>query len=301
MAKKKLKITTWSETAIDEYVSALGLFECDRESEEFAILARSFIGEVVECKMKSNAKYAEMGKEIMEAVLLCLKKFDSSQGDFVHYLNVSLKNAENKYARNDERLKNPISLPSKRTIEEKKLIHWLKEHDWPYLTNQQMGILSKQFHIAIEKIKKIYEIEAFRKAESYLINDDGDEVAIDIPYIEEGFAPQEIEDFLDNQCRFLAEYIKEYPKKSILFSAIMTNQVSSVVLSVIAPGNQRRCFDILRRWDVFHEDVYRQCVKKNKHKLQGQEMATLLEKDNATISRAKDAFHEYLRSKIKNE
>ena len=299
MSKKKLKNHQWTEVAVTDFINELRLFECDRESEEFAIRARIFIGAVVECKTKSDSVYDKMGLELMRTIIDCLKSFEPSKGNFMHYLNASLKNAKNQYCRDKERQEVPYSLPKKQSKAEKKLFHWLKEHDWPYLTNQAMEELSEQFDVDKKIIENAYQIEAARKAESCYINDDDEAVSIEIADTEQGFSSLENEDVLDALCRFLVQYINEHPKKAILWSAIMTNEICSVVLSVYNQEEQRRKLAILEKWNVFHEEVYQKCMKKTECKLQGQELAQLLEKDNATISREKSSFHEYFRNTLK--
>ena len=300
---KKYKITSWETDALNQFIVDIGLFKYERESEERSERARFFVGEAYAFLRSKDDLIEFMGVELMETIIACIDSYNPELGNFVHYLNRSIRYAKYRYYKDQNNLERAIHVSAEQQALAKKIILYLNENDCPYLSDETAKELAHNYDVEKKQIVEAYQ-SSFIVAESSFIDEDGEEVPIDIPYEDKNFLSIASEDHLDFFCDILEKELEKYPKRRGLYAAIMTNWSCEVIFDDSHP-KILQWIKVLEKHNLLHGNVGKLCYKRFKNgekpTLKGKELAERFKKDNAVISRAQSEIRSMLVEALKKE
>ena len=185
----------------------------------------------------------------------------------------------------------------------KKIVSYLEEHGRPYLSDEDAEYLADSFGVKTTQIMKAYQ-SSFIVAESSFVNEDGEETAIDIPYEDKNILSIANEECLDFFCDVLEKDLEKHPKRRGLYAGIMTNWTCKTIFNDLKI-KKVPWITVLKMHHLLYGKVGKICYERYKNgenpSLQGQELAKILKKDNAIVSKAQSEIRSMLAEALKKE
>lgn len=300
---RKNRITSWKKEELNRFIEDIGLFQYERESEERSERARFFVGEAY-AFLSSKEKVIElMGSELMKTIIGCVNNFDPEKGDFSNYLNASIKNAKNTYYNKEANIERSLHISAAKQKLAKKIVSYLDERELPYLSKDMAKELALKFGVKEKEILKAYQSH-FIVADSSFVDKDEEETEIDIPCEDKNILSVASEELLDLFCDILEKDLEKHPKRRDLYAIIITNWTCEAIFNDLKI-KKIPWITVLRKHDLYHKGVYSLCYKRSQNgknpSLQGQELAKILKKDNAIVSRAQNEIRSMLAEALKKE
>lgn len=293
---KYKKITSWEKDVLNQFIVDIGLFEYERGSEERSERALFFLEKAYEFLSSKEKQIELMSVELMETIISCLDSYNPELGNFVHYLNRSIRNAKCRYYKDKNNLEQAIHVSAEKQALAKKIISYLNEKECPYLSDEVAEELALSFGVNKKKILEAYQ-STFIVVESCFIDEDGEETEVDIPYEDKNILSIAGEDTLDFYCDVLEKELEKYPKRREMYAAIMTNWTCEAIFEDLTT-KKVPWINVLKKHNLLHRKVLKLCYERFKNGkppvLKGQELAKGFKKDNAVISRAQSEIRSIL-------
>ena len=290
------KITGWEKDVLNQFIVDIGLFEYERGSEERRERALFFVEKAYEFLCSKEKLIESMNLELMETIISCIDSYNPELGNFVHYLNRSIRNAKCRYYKDKNNLERAIRISAEQQALAKKIISYLNEKECPYLSDEVAEELACSFSVNKKKILEAYQ-STFIVAESCFIDEDGEETEMDIPYEDKNILSISGEDTLDFFCDILEKELEKYPKRREMYAAVMTNWTCEAIFEDLTT-KKVPWINVLKKHNLLHRKVLKLCYERFKNgekaALKVQELAKGFKKNNAVISRAKSEIRSVL-------
>lgn len=212
-------------------ISSSPLFSLNRSLEPTAYKRETekMAGYLFQYTLCVNEKlYSEYGTEIFETALRCIKNYDRSKGDFLHYFNVAwqveFRRIKAKTAQNNHLGGMHITEDDKRDI--RKIFKFAQMQGKDYLSQSFAQTISEAMGIDVVRVEELIAIMDTQVVSDSATNDAGESFSLfDLLESQEKTCEKQIEE-LDDSINFMIRldkfYLTRQERQKPILSALIT-------------------------------------------------------------------------------
>ena len=221
----------------EELIRSSVLFSVEKGSTAFKREALKMVEILYLYVMSDNSrKYKDMGLEITETAMSCIRTYDPEKGDFLNYFNSAMANAARRAvgARKEEEIRSGITMSRTDRKQMRAVAQYLQSHGVTDPDRKQLEILAEVLRIPPARIR---EIICMNKETAVLSSDapdgtDGSEmdILVGIPtYDRYDFLGSDADGCMEMLDRIQAAFEKCQKRQQPVVSAAMTAKIAPVI------------------------------------------------------------------------